>query len=100
MTWRLRGREAARLPRECFYSPYPVPTVSWPARLFASPSHMSVDSCEESVGLRGCVCAPSAGRQKPVFASPHVIVRQPLQRGCHTILRLSRLHGGLTMPSG
>jgi hypothetical protein len=40
---------------------------------------MSVGSCAESVGLSGRVFAHIAGPKKPLFASPRVTVRKPLQ---------------------
>jgi hypothetical protein len=53
--------------------------MCWPTSVFVSPSHTRVGSFTMSVGPRGHIFAPSAGPHTPLFASPRVTVRKPLQ---------------------
>jgi hypothetical protein len=55
-----------------------IRTVCCPTNLFASRLHQSVGPFAQNAGPSGRVFAQSAGRHKPLFASPRVPVRKPL----------------------
>ena len=68
----------------------------WPTGVFASPAHKSVGSFAMSVGPRGRLFAHITGPSTPLFTSPRVTVRKPLQGVVNPVDTGGRVveHGG------